>query len=81
MAYRPKPGDTDADRDVVCNIFNNGGTNPRRRGLHRPTRAENDRTRPAEEDEVGDEVKAEMKMDVRGGRGITISDLKSTNGQ
>ncbi|MBI5290358.1 MAG: ethanolamine ammonia-lyase subunit EutC [Chloroflexi bacterium] len=28
MAYRPKPGDTDADRDVVCNIFNNGGTNP-----------------------------------------------------
>jgi ethanolamine ammonia-lyase small subunit len=28
MAYRPKPGDTDADREVVCNIFNNGGTNP-----------------------------------------------------
>jgi ethanolamine ammonia-lyase small subunit len=28
MAYRPKGGDTDADRDVVCNIFNNGGTNP-----------------------------------------------------
>jgi ethanolamine ammonia-lyase small subunit len=28
MAYRPKPGDTDADRDVVCNIFNGGGTNP-----------------------------------------------------
>ena len=28
MAYRPKPGDSDADRDVVCNIFNNGGTNP-----------------------------------------------------
>lgn len=28
MAYRPKAGDTDADRDVVCNIFNNGGTNP-----------------------------------------------------
>ncbi len=28
MAYRPKTGDTDADRDVVCNIFNNGGTNP-----------------------------------------------------
>lgn len=27
MAYRPKAGDTDADRDVVCNIFN-GGTNP-----------------------------------------------------
>jgi ethanolamine ammonia-lyase small subunit len=28
MAYRPKAGDSDADRDVVCNIFNNGGTNP-----------------------------------------------------
>jgi ethanolamine ammonia-lyase small subunit len=28
MAYRPKPGDSDADRDVVCNIFNGGGTNP-----------------------------------------------------
>ncbi len=28
MAYRPKTGDTDADRDVVCNIFQNGGTNP-----------------------------------------------------
>jgi len=28
MAFRPKAGDNDADRDVVCNIFNNGGTNP-----------------------------------------------------
>jgi ethanolamine ammonia-lyase small subunit len=28
MAYKPKSGDTDADRDVVCNIFENGGTNP-----------------------------------------------------
>lgn len=28
MAHRPKAGDTDADRDVVCNIFQNGGTNP-----------------------------------------------------
>ena len=28
MAYRPKAGDTDADRDVVSNIFSNGGTNP-----------------------------------------------------
>ena len=28
MAFRPKSGDSDADRDVVCNIFNNGGTNP-----------------------------------------------------
>jgi ethanolamine ammonia-lyase small subunit len=27
MAYRPKSGDTDADRDVVCNIFENGGMN------------------------------------------------------
>jgi ethanolamine ammonia-lyase small subunit len=28
MAYRPKRGDNDADRDVVCNIFERGGTNP-----------------------------------------------------
>lgn len=28
MAYRPKAGDSDANRDVICNIFNNGGTNP-----------------------------------------------------
>ncbi len=28
MAFRPKAGDSDADRDVVCNIFENGGTNP-----------------------------------------------------
>ncbi len=28
MAFRPKAGDNDADREVVCNIFNNGGTNP-----------------------------------------------------
>ncbi|MCC6298320.1 MAG: ethanolamine ammonia-lyase subunit EutC [Anaerolineales bacterium] len=28
MAYKPKTGDSDADRDVVCNIFENGGTNP-----------------------------------------------------
>ncbi|HEX9013482.1 MAG TPA: ethanolamine ammonia-lyase subunit EutC, partial [Anaerolineaceae bacterium] len=28
MAFRPKAGDTDADREVVCNIFENGGTNP-----------------------------------------------------
>jgi ethanolamine ammonia-lyase small subunit len=28
MAYRPKAGDSDADRDVICNIFNAGGTNP-----------------------------------------------------
>jgi ethanolamine ammonia-lyase small subunit len=28
LGYKPKYGDTDADRDVVCNIFENGGTNP-----------------------------------------------------
>ncbi|MBI3763973.1 MAG: ethanolamine ammonia-lyase subunit EutC [Chloroflexi bacterium] len=28
MAYKPKGGDSDADRDVVCNVFENGGTNP-----------------------------------------------------
>jgi ethanolamine ammonia-lyase small subunit len=28
MGYKPKYGDTDADRDVVCNIFEYGGTNP-----------------------------------------------------
>lgn len=28
MGYKPKAGDSDADRDVVCNIFENGGTNP-----------------------------------------------------
>ncbi len=28
MGYKPKYGDTDAERDVVCNIFENGGTNP-----------------------------------------------------
>jgi len=28
MAYRPKAGDTDGDRDVICNIFEAGGTNP-----------------------------------------------------
>jgi ethanolamine ammonia-lyase small subunit len=28
MAYRPKPGDTDADRNVICNIFAHGGTQP-----------------------------------------------------
>ena len=28
MGYKPKYGDSDADRDVVCNIFEGGGTNP-----------------------------------------------------
>ncbi|MBK8047221.1 MAG: ethanolamine ammonia-lyase subunit EutC [Anaerolineales bacterium] len=34
MAYRPKPGDTDADRDVICNIFEGGGTNPLEAGAY-----------------------------------------------
>lgn len=28
MAYKPKSGDTDADRNVVSNIFEKGGMNP-----------------------------------------------------
>lgn len=28
MGYKPHSGQNDADRDVVCNIFENGGTNP-----------------------------------------------------
>jgi len=28
MAYRPRHAHTDADRDVVCNIYDKGGTNP-----------------------------------------------------
>jgi ethanolamine ammonia-lyase small subunit len=28
MGYRPRSGNNDADRDVVCNIFEDGGTNP-----------------------------------------------------
>ncbi len=27
-AFQPKQGDNDAGRDVVCNIFEGGGTNP-----------------------------------------------------
>ncbi len=33
MGYRPRPDSTDADRDVVCNIFN-GGTNPLEGGAY-----------------------------------------------
>jgi ethanolamine ammonia-lyase small subunit len=33
MGFRPKPDSTDADRDVVCNIFN-GGTNPLEAGAY-----------------------------------------------
>lgn len=28
MAYQPGVGQNDSDRDVICNIFENGGTNP-----------------------------------------------------
>ena len=34
MAYRPKPGDTDAERDVICNIFDGGGANPLEAGAY-----------------------------------------------
>jgi ethanolamine ammonia-lyase small subunit len=33
MAYHPKGGDTDAERDVICNVFN-GGTNPLEAGAY-----------------------------------------------
>jgi ethanolamine ammonia-lyase small subunit len=33
MGYKPKPHSSDADRDVVCNIFN-GGTNPLEAGAY-----------------------------------------------
>jgi ethanolamine ammonia-lyase small subunit len=33
MGYRPQPDSTDADRDVVCNIYN-GGTNPLEAGAY-----------------------------------------------
>jgi ethanolamine ammonia-lyase small subunit len=28
LGYHPQAGHTDADRDVICNIYDNGGTNP-----------------------------------------------------
>ena len=28
MGYKPQAGDNDADRDVVCNIYEKNGTNP-----------------------------------------------------
>jgi ethanolamine ammonia-lyase small subunit len=34
MGYRPKAGDTDAERDVVCNIFDGGGANPLEAGAY-----------------------------------------------
>ena len=34
MAYQPKHGHTDANREVICNIFDNGGTNPLEAGAY-----------------------------------------------
>jgi ethanolamine ammonia-lyase small subunit len=34
MAYRPTSGHTDADREVICNIFDDGGTNPLEAGAY-----------------------------------------------
>ena len=34
MAYRPQPGHTDAERDVICNIFDGGGANPLEAGAY-----------------------------------------------
>lgn len=34
MGYRPQSGQTDADRDVICNIFDGGGTNPLEAGAY-----------------------------------------------
>ena len=34
MAYHPKAGDTDAERDVICNIYDGGGTNPLEAGAY-----------------------------------------------
>ena len=33
MAYQPQTGQTDAERDVICNVFN-GGTNPLEAGAY-----------------------------------------------
>jgi ethanolamine ammonia-lyase small subunit len=34
MAYRPRAGHTDAERDVICNIYAAGGTNPLEAGAY-----------------------------------------------
>jgi len=34
MAFRPQSGHSDADREVICNIFDNGGTNPLEAGAY-----------------------------------------------
>jgi ethanolamine ammonia-lyase small subunit len=34
MAFEPRAGHTDADRDVICNIFDGGGANPMEAGAY-----------------------------------------------
>jgi ethanolamine ammonia-lyase small subunit len=34
MGYQPQSGHSDADREVICNIFDNGGTNPLEAGAY-----------------------------------------------
>lgn len=34
MAYRPHSGHTDAEREVICNIYDEGGTNPLEAGAY-----------------------------------------------
>ncbi len=34
MGYRPQSGHSDADRDVICNIYDGGGTNPLEAGAY-----------------------------------------------
>ncbi len=34
MAHRPRAGHTDAERDVICNIFDGGGANPLEAGAY-----------------------------------------------
>jgi ethanolamine ammonia-lyase small subunit len=34
MGYHPQRGHTDAERDVICNIFDHGGTNPLEAGAY-----------------------------------------------
>lgn len=34
MGYRPRAGHTDAERDVICNVYDNGGTNPLEAGAY-----------------------------------------------
>jgi ethanolamine ammonia-lyase small subunit len=34
MAYQPRAGHTDAEREVICNIFDGGGANPLEAGAY-----------------------------------------------